>query len=93
VVEMLEFFAGVGILIIGIALLAMAGKLFLALVILPFKLGFCVLKGLLGLVLIVPLALVSICAFSVGFPVVLFILALPLIIIGVGIALLFRLFA
>jgi hypothetical protein len=90
---MLEFFAGLGILVMGIALLAIVGKLVLALVVLPFKLCFWVFKGLLGLILVVPLAIISICAFSVGFPVILFILALPLILLGVGIALLFKVFA
>ena len=68
-------------------------KLFFALVLLPIKLGFWFLKGLLALVFLIPIMLISFGAVSVVVPVVLGLAALPILIVVGGAVLLAKLIA
>ena len=70
---------------VGIAAL----KVLFWLVILPFKLGFWLLKGVFALVFVVPLALLTVWALSAVFPVVLLVLLLPVLLVVGGVFALF----
>ena len=73
--------------ICGIVLICALGVVFLkvlfALLVIPFKLAWWLARGLLGLLIIIPLALVFLNVFTVAFPLLLIVLLLPLIVGGV----------
>jgi hypothetical protein len=66
-------------------------KLLVALVILPFKMAFWMAKGLLGLLLLLPLILIAYFVFVNALPLVLFVLLLPIVVVVAGFGLLLRL--
>jgi hypothetical protein len=89
--KMFELLLVLGFLALGGILLIGLIKLLLGLVLLPIKLGFWVLKGVLALVLLVPLVIIGVNVFAAGIPIVLFILALPLLLLFAGVLLLLKL--
>lgn len=66
-------------------------KLLVALVILPFKMAFWMAKGLLGLLLLIPMILLAYVVFVNALPIVFFLLVLPIIVVVTGFGLLLRL--
>lgn len=66
-------------------------KLLVALVILPFKIAFFVAKGFLGLLLIVPALIIGYLVITNVFPIVLFLLILPVILAVAALGLLLKL--
>ena len=85
ILVLVGFLALIGALLIGLI------KLILGLVILPFKLAFWALKGLLVLLLLVPIVMIGLNIFAVGIPILLFILVLPFLLLFAGLAFVFRL--
>lgn len=79
------------ILILGAVALGVLKVLFWLLV-LPFKVGFWLLKGVFALVLIVPLTLLSLWAASAVLPVIVLAVALPVLLLIGGIVALVRVF-
>ena len=79
-----------GILAIGVVVLVGVLKLLVSLLLLPFKLAWWMAKGLVGLLLIVPVAIVGILVLTNVFPVVLLILLLPVIAVVAVVGLLVR---
>ncbi|NIM19720.1 MAG: hypothetical protein GTO51_05685 [Candidatus Latescibacteria bacterium] len=75
---MFELICLIGILILGGALLIGLLKLIVGLALLPFKLTFWFVKGVVVLVILVPLAVIGLGLVSVGVPILLFVLLLPL---------------
>ena len=61
-------------------------KLAFFLLVLPIKAGFWLLKGVIGLVFVVPVMIVSLLAASVVMPVVLVVVAIPVLLVIAGIA-------
>jgi hypothetical protein len=90
---MFEFLAIVGFMVLFGAFVVFLAKLFFALVLLPIKLGFWLCKGLLALVILIPIILISFGAVSVVFPVILVIAALPILVVVGGAVLLAKLIA
>ena len=80
---MLELLVVIGaVLLVGTISIGLL-KLLLALFILPLKLGFWVLKGFLGIILFVPALLFSIWALSCVVPIVLAVIAVPVIFVAI----------
>ncbi|UCG51755.1 MAG: hypothetical protein JSW58_16540 [Candidatus Latescibacterota bacterium] len=90
---MFEFLIVFGCIFLAVAFVVFLAKLLFSLLLLPIKLGFWLLKGALGLILLVPLVLISIGAASLVFPLVISLVALPVVAVVVGIVLLVKLFA
>ena len=90
---MFEFLVIIGFIFLVGALVVFLVKLLFSLVLLPIKLGFWLLKGLLALVFLVPIMLVSFGAVSIVVPIVLALAALPILIVVGGAVLLAKLFA
>ena len=88
---MFELLFLLGILAVGVLVLVAILKLLVALVLLPFKLAWWMAKGLLGVLLFVPLAVVGFLVFTNVFPVIVLLLLLPLIVVVAGIGLLVKL--
>jgi hypothetical protein len=81
---------GAGILF-GLAMLAFVAKLVLGLILLPVHLGFFIIKGLLVLLIVVPIVLVSLAAAACVLPVIFAIFGLPILILAAGVILLVKL--
>ena len=77
-------------LAVGGALLIGLLKLFVAIAFIPLKLAWWLVKGVVALVLIVPLTLIAINLFAFGLPVILFVLVLPLLLGVAGLVVLVR---
>ena len=77
-------------LAVGGALLIGLLKLFVAIAFIPLKLAWWLVKGVVALVLIVPLTLIAINLFALGIPVILFVLVLPLLLGVAGLVVLVR---
>jgi hypothetical protein len=88
---MFEFLAFFGLVFLVGAFVLFLAKLLFALVLLPIKLGFWLLKGLLALVILIPIMLVSFGAVSVVVPVALGLVALPILLVVGGAVLLAKL--
>ena len=87
-------------LVFFVALLAAAGlvalgllKLLLWMVVLPFKIGFWILQGVVTLVFLVPFLILSACAVSVVLPIVFGVIAIPVVAVVIAIVALVRLIA
>jgi hypothetical protein len=80
-----------GVLAVGAVILVAVLKLLVALLLLPFKLAWWMAKGLVGFLLIVPLAIVCFLIFTNVFPVILLFLMLPVIAVVAGVGLLVKL--
>jgi hypothetical protein len=61
--------------------------------VLPFKLGFFLLKSVFALIVIVPLALISLCVATAVLPAIAFAIALPLLLFVGGVVVLVKAFA
>ena len=81
---MIEFLVFIGLFFLAGAVLLVVAKLLFALVLIPFKLGFLMLKGVVGLVLFVPALIVGIFVVIGVLPLLLGLIALP-VLAGVGI--------
>jgi hypothetical protein len=90
---MFELLTLFGLVFLFGAFVVFLAKLLFSLVLLPIKLGFWLLKGLLVLVLLVPVMLVSFGAVSVVVPVFFLLAALPVLMVVCGVVLLAKLFA
>ena len=90
---MFELLTILGFLFLAGALVVVLVKLLVALVLVPFKIGFWLLKGLLVLLLVVPVIILSLGAASIAAPFVLAVLALPVLFIVGGVILLAKLLA
>ena len=85
---MFELLTVFGLLFLIGAFVVFLAKLLLSLVLLPIKLGFWFLKGLVALVFLVPIIVISLSAASVVVPVVLALVALPvLLVVGAAVLL------
>jgi hypothetical protein len=80
------------IVIIGAVAVGLLKMLFWLLV-LPFKLGFWLLKGVFALVFIVPLAVISLCVATAVLPAIALVIALPVFLLVGGLVVLVRAFA
>lgn len=85
-------------LLVLLGVVALAGcvaigllKLLVALVILPFKAAFWLAKGVIGLVLVVPLAIIFTAVMVNALPIVLFVLFIPLLLVVGGLVFFVRL--
>jgi hypothetical protein len=87
---MLDILFVIVALIVGGALLIGLLKLFVAIALIPLKLAWWLVKGVVVLVLIVPLALIAINLVAIGLPVILFLLVLPLVLGVAGLVALVR---
>ncbi len=88
---MLELLFLFGVLTVGVVVLVGVLKLLVGLVLLPFKLAWWMAKGLVGLLLIVPLVIVGFLILTNVFPVILLLLLLPAIAVVAGVGLLAKL--
>jgi hypothetical protein len=88
---MFELFFLFGVLTLGVIVLVGVLKLLVALLLLPLKLAWWVAKGLVGLLLFVPLAIVGFLVLTNVFPVILLLLLLPLVVVVAGVGLLVKL--
>jgi len=88
---MLELLLVFGALALGAAIFIGMLKLLVALVLLPLKIAFLAAKGVIGLVLVVPLFVIGLAVLVNVFPVIIFVLLLPVIIVGAMFALLLKL--
>jgi len=77
-------------LVVGGALLIGLLKLLVAVALIPLKLAWWMVKGVVGLVLIIPLTLIAISLVATGLPVILFVLVLPLLLGVAGLVALVR---
>jgi len=78
--------------VLGFAFLGLLFKALIWIVVLPFKIGIWLLQGVIGIFVIVPLVLVGVCAASAAVPIVLGLLALPVIAVVAGLVALVKLF-
>jgi len=88
---MFEILLAMGFLILGGMLLIGLFKLLIGLVVLPFKLGLWVLKGVVALLLLVPLVIIGLNVVALGIPIVLAVLVLPFLLLLAGLIFFFRL--
>ncbi len=88
---MFEILFLIGVLAVGGAILIGILKLLVAIALIPFKLAFWLVKGVLAVVLFIPLVIIGLNVFALGIPIVLFLLFLPLLLGIVGLVLLVRL--
>ncbi len=82
---MIEFLIVVMAMFLAIGFLVFVAKALFALVLIPIKLGLFFVKGLLVLVFAVPIALISFGAVSLALPLVLTIVALPVVLCVAGV--------
>jgi len=80
-----------GVLALGVVVLVGILKLLVGLLLLPLKMAWWMAKGLMGFLLIVPLAIVAFLVLTNVFPVVLILLLLPVIVVVAGVGLLVKL--
>ena len=88
---MLEILMLVGFLVLCGALLIGLFKLLIGLVLLPFKLGLWALKGVLALLILIPLLIIGMNVFALGIPILLVIIVLPFLLLFAGLVFLCRL--
>lgn len=88
---MLDLLFLIGVLTVGAVVLIGILKLLVGLLLLPLKLAWWMAKGLVGFLLFVPLAIVCFLVLTNVFPIVLFVLLLPLILAVAGVGLLAKL--
>ncbi|MEJ2722150.1 MAG: hypothetical protein P8181_13575 [bacterium] len=90
---MFELLTLFGLLFLVGAFVVFVAKLLFSLVLLPIKLGFWLLKGVVALIFLVPIIVISLSAASVVVPVVLALVALPVLLVVGAAVLLAKLFA
>lgn len=88
---MIELLLLVGIVVVGFALLAGIVKLLFGLILFPFKAAFWLTKGLVGLVIAIPVLVIVYLVAANIIPIVLFALLLPFVLFIAGVALLLKL--
>jgi hypothetical protein len=89
---MIELLVLAGAVVFGLAVLIGILKLMWALVLLPFKAAFWMAKGLLGLVIAVPLLIIGYLLIANVFPLILLVLLLPVIVLVVAVGFVLSLF-
>ena len=87
---MFELLGLILILMLGGALLVGLLKFFVVIALIPLKLAWWLVKGVVALALIVPLTLIAINLLVFGLPVILFVLVLPLVLGVAGLVVLVR---
>ena len=87
---MFEFLVVAAAMFLVIGFLIFLMKALFALILIPVQIGLFLLKGLLVLVFAVPIALISFGAVSLAIPLVLTIVALPLVLCIAGVVCLIR---
>ncbi len=80
-----------GLVILALAAVLFVAKIVLALVLIPFKIGFFLLKGFLLLVFLVPLIVLGLGAATVVVPVLFAVFGLPILLFVGGVVLLVKL--
>lgn len=88
---MFELIVILGLLFAGLAFLAIMLKLVIALVLLPIKLALWFTKGILALVLFIPLAVVGTVVFAGAAPLIALFVVLPLALFAAAVIGFFRL--
>jgi hypothetical protein len=88
---MLELFFVFGALFLIGAFVLFLLKLVFSIILLPVKLALFLFKGVLGVIIAIPLAIVFLNVFSFAFPVVLVFLLLPILLGAAILAFIFRL--
>ena len=88
---MMELLVLFGAIFLLGALLLGALKFLFWLVLLPLKLGFCILKGVLALVFLIPALLFAGLAFSGLFPFVVTVILVPVLLVVAAVVALFKL--
>lgn len=88
---MLELLLFFGILALAAVIFIGMLKLLVALVLLPLKIAFLAAKGVVGLVLVVPLFVIGFAVLANVLPVIIFLLLLPMVVVGAMFALLLKL--
>jgi hypothetical protein len=81
-IELLIMFGA--LLFVG-ALLLGALKILFVLVLLPLKIGFWILKGVVGLLLFIPVVLFSVWLLSCVYPIIVAVILVPILIVVAGI--------
>ncbi len=89
--EMFEVLFLFGIVALGIVLLAGVLNLLAALLLLPLKLLFWTAKGLIGLLLLVPMLVIGALVVANLCPIILLFLLLPVLLVAAGVVLLLKL--
>lgn len=92
VIEMFEALFAIAAVVGVLVLVGVVVKLALALVLLPLKLGFFLLKGLVALLCVVPIVIVSVGIASIVPLMLLAVLGLPLLVLIGGVILLVKVF-
>lgn len=87
---MLEFLLFLGALFLLGAVVIGLFKLLFALLVLPFKLGLWIFKGVFGLLLIIPALILSVAAASVVLPLTVAFIAVPLAAVAFGVVCLLK---
>lgn len=90
---MFELLTIFGLVFLIGAFVVFLAKLLFALVLLPIKLGFWLVKGLLALVILIPILLISFGAVSVVVPFIFGLAVLPILIVVGGVVFLAKLIA
>lgn len=80
-----------GVLTLGVVLLIGFLKLLVVVLLLPFKLAWWTAKGLLGLLLFVPMLILGYLVIAGAFPALLLLLILPVFVVVAGVGLLIKL--
>ena len=88
---MIELLLMVGMVALGVAVLVGIVKLLFALLLLPFKAAIWFTKGLVGLVVVIPILIVVYLVATNIVPIVLFMMLLPFLLFVAGVALLLKL--
>ena len=87
---MLELLVIVGSLLLVGAIAVVFFKMLFWLILLPVKLGFFIVKGLLALLLFIPALIICIGAASIVVPIIVSVIAVPVIFVIAGIVMLFK---
>ena len=83
---MLELLVALCFIFVGAVVLVGILKLLVALIILPFKIAFFLAKSVVGLLLLIPLAIIAYVVFVNAFPIIVFALLLPVLLAVVAVA-------
>jgi hypothetical protein len=88
---MIELLLMAGMVALGVAVLVGIVKLLFALLLLPFKAAIWLTKGLVGLVIVIPILIAVYLVATNIVPIVLFVMLLPFLLFVAGVALLLKL--
>ena len=74
---MLEILMVIGAIVLVAAIAGGLLKLLFSLILLPFKLGLWIVKGVFAVLIVIPAVILAVCALSAVLPVVLVVIAVP----------------